>query len=64
MTTKVLSLFGGPRKRGNTATVLGCIEEELRNKGHEVDRVDVADLSIGFPHVEIERIFVLRSIYV
>lgn len=44
---KVLSLFGGPRKRGNTATVLGWIEEALRNTGHSVERVDVADLSIG-----------------
>ncbi len=44
---KVLSLFGGPRKQGNTATVLGWIEEELRRDGHEIDRVDVADLSIG-----------------
>ncbi len=44
---KVLSLFGGPRKRGNTAAVLGWVEEELRNTGHSVERVDVADLSIG-----------------
>jgi len=44
---KVLSLFGGPRKRGNTATVLGWVEEELRSAGHSVERVDVADLSIG-----------------
>ena len=44
---KVVSVFGGPRKRGNTTTVLGWVEEELRDKGHEVERVDVADLSIG-----------------
>ena len=44
---KVLSLFGGPRKRGNTATVLGWVQDELRSTGHSVERVDVADLSIG-----------------
>jgi len=47
MTMKVLSLFGGPRKHGNTAAVLGWVEEELRNTGHSIERVDVADLSIG-----------------
>jgi len=44
---KVLSLFGGPRKQGNTATVVNWVEEELRRSGHEVERVDVADRSIG-----------------
>ncbi len=44
---KVLSLFGGPRKRGNTATVLGWVEEEIRRSGHEAERVNLADLSIA-----------------
>ena len=44
---KVLSLYGGPRKRGNTAAVLGWVEEELRNTGHSIERVDVANLSFG-----------------
>ncbi len=44
---KVVSVFGGPRKRGNTATVLTWVEEELRRGGHDVERVDLVDLSIA-----------------
>lgn len=44
---KVLSIFGGPRKKGNTATVLGWVEQELLHRGHEVERVNTADKSIG-----------------
>jgi multimeric flavodoxin WrbA len=38
---KVVSVFGSPRKKGNTATVLNLVEEELRAQGHEVDRIDI-----------------------
>ncbi len=44
---KVVSIFGGPRKKGNTATVLSWVEEQLTNLGHEVERIDVADKNIG-----------------
>jgi multimeric flavodoxin WrbA len=43
----IVTLFGSPRKNGNTATLLGLVEEALRNKGHEVDRVDVAKHKIN-----------------
>jgi multimeric flavodoxin WrbA len=33
----VISIFGGPRKKGNTATILGWVEEELRTLGHQND---------------------------
>jgi multimeric flavodoxin WrbA len=46
-TMRVISIFGGPRKKGNTATVLGWVEEELKNLGHEVDRVNVVDYKIA-----------------
>lgn len=36
---KVLTLQGGARKKGNTATVLGWVEAELANMGHEVESV-------------------------
>ncbi|MFK5952864.1 MAG: flavodoxin family protein [Desulfobacterium sp.] len=36
---KVLTLQGGARKKGNTATVLGWVEEELTTMGHEVESV-------------------------
>ena len=44
---KVLSIFGGPRKNGNTVAVLNWVEEELGGLGHEVERVDVVDKSVG-----------------
>ena len=44
---RIATLFGSPREKGNTATVLGWVEEALRNQGHEVDRVDVAKHKIN-----------------
>jgi len=44
---KVITIFGGPRKKGNTATMLGWVEEELKIHGHEVDRVNVIDYHIN-----------------
>ncbi len=44
---RVLSIFGGPRKKGNTATVLSWVEEELTGLGHKVERVNVVDKSVA-----------------
>ena len=30
---KIVTLLGSPRKKGNTATVLGWVEEELKSQG-------------------------------
>lgn len=43
---KVMSVLGSPRRRGNTARVLGWVEEELAALGHEVDRADLADYEV------------------
>jgi multimeric flavodoxin WrbA len=43
---KILSLMGSPRKRGNTAKVLGWVEEELSKNGHALERVNVLDYEI------------------
>lgn len=43
----IVTLFGSPRKKGNTATLLGLVEEALTNRGHQVDRVDVAKHKIN-----------------
>ena len=43
----VLSLQGSPRKDGNTAAVLGCVEEGLAKGGHVIDRVDIVDCEIA-----------------
>ena len=43
---KVLSIFGGPRMKGNTVTVLSWVEEELKNLGHEIERVNIVDKNV------------------
>ncbi len=40
---KVVTILGSPRKNGNTAKVLGWIEEQLAAGGHDVDRVNLCD---------------------
>ena len=37
---KVATILGSPRKKGNTATVLGWFEE-IMGKEHEIDRIDL-----------------------
>jgi multimeric flavodoxin WrbA len=44
---RVLTILGGPNKHGNSAQVLGWVEDELRSKGHEIDRVNVVDYKIA-----------------
>ncbi|MDJ0784887.1 MAG: flavodoxin family protein [Desulfosarcinaceae bacterium] len=44
---KVLSLFGGPRKRGNTAKVLSWVEDEVKAQGHHVNRIDISSRRIN-----------------
>jgi len=44
---KVLTIMGSPRMSGNTSTVLGWLEDELKKRGHEVERVNVAGKKIG-----------------
>ena len=43
----VLSILGSPRKQGNTAYVLGWVEDELRRLGHTVERIDIVDHEVG-----------------
>jgi multimeric flavodoxin WrbA len=43
----VLSLLGSARKKGNTATVLGWVEEELQEQGHRVERMNLASKNIN-----------------
>lgn len=38
----VSSIFGGPRKKGNTATILGWVEKELRVLGHQLERINLS----------------------
>jgi multimeric flavodoxin WrbA len=41
-----MTILGSPRRRGNTAKVLGWIEEQLQAAGHEVDHVDIVDYDV------------------
>jgi len=38
---RVCSVLGSPRPEGNTAKVLGWVETELKDAGHDVKRIDV-----------------------
>jgi multimeric flavodoxin WrbA len=44
---KVITILGSPRKNGNTARVLEWIEEELKARGHEADRVNLGTHDIN-----------------
>ncbi|MDJ0986546.1 MAG: flavodoxin family protein [Desulfobacterales bacterium] len=44
---QINALLGSARKKGNTATVLGWVEEELKSLGHEVERIYLNNKSIG-----------------
>ncbi len=43
---KILTIQGSPRRRGNTATVLGWFET-LIAKGHEVEHVELAEYRVN-----------------
>ncbi len=42
----ITSLLGSARKSGNTATILGWVEDELQTMGHQVQRISLNSLSI------------------
>ncbi len=44
---KILSIFGGPRKQGNTASMLNWVEEELRTGGAQVERIDMQQVKLA-----------------
>ena len=43
----VISIFGGPRKKGNTATILGWVEEELNTLGHQIERINLSSKKVN-----------------
>lgn len=43
----VISIFGGPRKKGNTATILNWVEEELKILGHQVERINLSSKKVN-----------------
>jgi multimeric flavodoxin WrbA len=43
----VTTLLGSAKKKGNTATVLSWVEEELKSMGHDVERIYLNNKSIA-----------------
>ena len=44
---QITTLLGSAKKKGNTATVLGWVEEELQSLGHDVERIYLNNKSIS-----------------
>ncbi len=44
---QIITILGSAKKKGNTATVLGRVEEELKSLGHDVERIYLNNKSIG-----------------
>jgi multimeric flavodoxin WrbA len=44
---QITTILGSAKKKGNTATVLGWVEEELKLLGHDVERIYLNNKSIG-----------------
>jgi len=44
---QITTILGSAKKKGNTATVLGWVEEELKSLGHDVERIYLNNKSIG-----------------
>lgn len=43
---RLTTIFGGPRKQGNTATLLRWVEERARSEGHSVSHVDLDGMKL------------------
>ncbi len=43
---KIVTLLGSPRKRGNTAKVLGIFEDLMRAQEHVIDRVNIVEYTV------------------
>ena len=43
---KVMTILGSPKKKGNTAKVLGWLEEELEAQGNQVSRTNIIDREV------------------
>jgi multimeric flavodoxin WrbA len=43
---QIMTILGSPRRHGNTAKVLGWVEDQFRSDGWEVDRTDIVDCRV------------------
>ena len=44
---QITTLLGSAKKKGNTATILGWVEQELETMGHSVERIYLHNKTIG-----------------
>ena len=44
---QITTLLGSAKKKGNTATVLNWVEEEIKSKGHDVERIYLNNKTIN-----------------
>lgn len=43
---RVMTILGSPRRQGNTAKVLGWMENRLRAAGHDIDAANILDYDV------------------
>jgi len=43
---KIITIFGSPRKKGNTAKVLSMFEDKIKKK-HEIERININRYKVG-----------------
>ena len=43
---QIMTILGSPRRQGNTAKVLGWLEEQFQTDGHEVDSANILDYRV------------------
>lgn len=43
---KIVTILGSPRKKGNTAKVLGTFENIIVGKGHDIDRINITSYNL------------------
>ena len=43
---KVATILGSPRKKGNTARVLGWFEQEAKGQGHDIDKINIVESDV------------------
>jgi len=44
---QITTILGSAKKKGNTATVLGWVEEDLESMGHGLERIHLSSRSVG-----------------
>jgi len=58
---RIMTILGSPRRQGNTAKVLGWMEERFQDDGYEVDSANTSDFCpIGYHPAEKQFLTVME----